>query len=173
MSELRSAACLRGDLVAEFIHREAMLLDERRYHEWLALFDPDDGCLWVPGRAGDSDPSQHVSIIYDLMPRLRARVARLASGNEAAEAPPSHTMRAITNFRCAQPAADTVAAEAMMVIYQSREVSRMPMLVLPSRVRYQLRSSIDPSGEPGYVILQKRIDLLEVHRHLDNMAFLL
>jgi 3-phenylpropionate/cinnamic acid dioxygenase small subunit len=159
--------------VCDFVHHEAMLLDERRYDDWLALFDPDDGCLWVPGRTGESDPSLHVSIIYDLMPRLRMRVARLASGNEAAEAPPSHTLRTITNFRCASPEAGLVTAEAAMVIYQSREVNRMPMAILPSRVRYRLRCVDGPSGEPAFVILQKRLDLLEVHRHLDNMAFLL
>lgn len=162
-----------AERVSDFIHHEAQLLDECRYKEWLALFDPEDGLLWIPGKSGDSDPRADVSLIYDTTERLHPRIARLASGNETAELPPSKTIRAITNFRCSPQAEGIVAAEATVVIYQSREVN-MPMQILPSRTRYRLRpnESTAEGGQP-YRIIEKRVDLLEVHRYLDNMAFLL
>lgn len=162
-----------ADLASQFVHHEARLLDERRYTEWLTLFAPEDGVLWIPGRPGDSDPTSQVSLIYDTTERLQPRVARLASGDEAAEQPPSRTLRAISNFHCARQADGLVAAEAIVVIYQTRDV-RLPMQVLPSRTRYRLRpvENEADSGQP-FRIVEKRVDLLEVHRHLDNLAFLL
>ena len=87
--------------MARFLHHEAELLDARRFEEWLDLFDPG-GRLWVPSRsptagAGEPDPTRDVSIIYEEVPRLRLRVARLLSGKEYAQDPPSATIRQVTN----------------------------------------------------------------------------
>lgn len=159
--------------VSDFVHLEAQLLDECRYREWLTLFDPQEGRLWIPGRANATDPSKQVSIIYDTTERLEPRVARLASGNEVAEQPASKMLRAITNLRVTSQSGELVTAEAVLVIYQSREVN-MPMLILPSRTRYQLKP-IEPAPGLGnrFSIIEKRVDLLEVHRYFDNLAFLL
>lgn len=162
------------DAVADFVHREAALLDERRLEEWLALF-ANDGLLWVPGRAGDADPGRHVSIIYDHLPQLRARVTRLLSGKETAQDPPSRTVRAVTNISAVPLDGDLVAVDSVQVIYETRGLDT-PLLVLPSRVRYRLCPTADPTGRhnaAAFAISEKRIELLEVHRHFDNLAFLL
>ncbi len=158
--------------VVDLVHHEAALLDARRLEEWLELFTAD-GLLWVPGRAGDVDPTAHVSIIYDHLPQLRARVARLLSGKETAQDPPSRTLRALTNLRLAgepDPGGE-VTVESVQVLYETRSVGG-PLLVLPARVTHRLRPA--PQGQgPGWGIVSKRIDLLEVERHFDNLAFLL
>lgn len=154
---------------ADFVVAEAALLDERRLEEWLALFAPD-GLLWVPTRPGD-DPARHVSIIYDHLPQLRARVTRLLSGKESAQDPPSATVRAVTNVVVGPDPndAELTAVRCVQVIYETREIER-PLLVLPCRVRYRLRPE---DNAAGFTIVSKRIDLLEAHRHFDNLAFLL
>src|SRR6202035_4308800 len=47
------AAAMREEVIREveqFLYREARLLDERRFHEWLALFT-DDVHYWMGARA--------------------------------------------------------------------------------------------------------------------------
>ncbi len=161
---------------AGFVHHEAALLDERRLEEWLALF-AEDGRLWVPGRHddGELDPARQVSIIYDDVRRLRARVTRLLSGKEAAQDPPSRTIRAVTNLRLlgARDGVDSgpdglVRVDSVQVIYETRGLAQA-MLILPCKVCYTLRE-----GEAdGFEIVEKRVNLLEVHRHFDSLSFLL
>ena len=158
--------------VVDFVHHEAALLDDRRLEDWLSLFAAD-GVLWVPGRSGDSDPTRHVSIIYDRLPQLRARVTRLLSGKETSQDPPSRTIRAVTNIRCSAGADGHLLADAVMTIFETRGLNT-DLLVLPTRVRYVLRPNDgDATDTTGFRIVEKRLDLLEVHRHFHNLAFLL
>lgn len=161
--------------VSDFVHFEAALLDARELEQWLGLFAAD-GKLWVPGRHddGDLDPACQVSIIHDDVRRLRARVTRLLSGKESAQDPPSRTIRAVTNLRV-HPESDAdsggsglVRVASVQVIHETRGLAQA-MLILPCRVRYLLRATDGPAWE----IVEKRIDLLEVHRHFESLSFLL
>jgi len=162
---------------ARFLHHEAELLDARRFEAWLDLFEPG-GRLWVPSRSpaagtGEPDPMRDVSIIYEEVNRLRLRVARLLSGKELAQDPPSATIRQITNIVVEDGGAAGGARERELVTVRSvcvlheRWASR-PLLVLPARARHRLRWT-----EAGPRIVEKRLDLLEPDRHFENLAFLL
>ena len=74
--------------VEAFLYHEAALLDAGALDDWVELFT-DDGVYWVPARTDAPDPARHVSIVYDDKPRLLVRVARLQSGKEYAQEPPS------------------------------------------------------------------------------------
>ena len=62
------------DPVAAFLYREARLIDEHRYQEWLTLWESSDTLYWVPCNDDDIDPRRHVSINYDDHDRLLQRV---------------------------------------------------------------------------------------------------
>lgn len=68
--------------IEQFLYREARLLDEHAYADWLSLWT-EDGVYWVPCGAED-DPSRAVSIIYDDRSKLADRVAYLAEGSLSA-----------------------------------------------------------------------------------------
>src|SRR5262245_23495775 len=82
------------------VHREARLVDERRFEEWLGLFEPD--CeYWVPAWHGETptrDPRSEVSLIYytDRV-GLEERVWRFTSGLSAASRPLPRTCHLVTN----------------------------------------------------------------------------
>ena len=76
------------------LFREARLLDERRYDEWLTLFT-DDCCYWVPINEGD--PAVEPSLIYDDRQRLSERVFRVTAPRSYAQDPPSRTQHNIFN----------------------------------------------------------------------------
>jgi 3-phenylpropionate/cinnamic acid dioxygenase small subunit len=89
--------------VSQFLYREAALLDEQRWEEWLALFAPD--CeYWL--KAWDSehelaeDPRTSVSLIYyDNRKGLEDRVLRIRSGLSAASTPLPRTWHLVSNVR--------------------------------------------------------------------------
>lgn len=85
--------------IAQLLYREARLLDERRYEEWLALFT-HDARYWCPSGDDNADPLRQVSIIFDDAARMAERVFRLEHGPAFAQDPPSRTRRLIANVEC-------------------------------------------------------------------------
>ena len=111
---------MRDDIVREveqFLYREARLLDERRFHEWLELWT-DDARYWVPVRTSRypriskaisiQDPDRYVedevsregelAILDETKEGLERRIARLDTGMAWAEDPPSRTRHLLSNI---------------------------------------------------------------------------
>ena len=77
------------------LHREARLLDQGRFEDWLALYSAQ--CVyWVPGTPG-GDPRREVAVAFDDRRRLEDRVFRLRTGHAWSQAPGSRTVRMISN----------------------------------------------------------------------------
>ena len=78
------------------IEREARLLDELRFDEWLALYAPE--CVyWVPASPAGGDPRREVAISFDDRRRMEDRIYRLRTGYAWSQAPKSRTARMISN----------------------------------------------------------------------------
>jgi len=75
------------DLV-RFVVKEARLLDEKRFDEWVELFT-DDAYYWVPLTPGQADPLNHTSLAYEDSFLLKLRVERLKSPLAFSQNPPS------------------------------------------------------------------------------------
>jgi 3-phenylpropionate/cinnamic acid dioxygenase small subunit len=134
---------MNADLIREieqFLYREARLLDERRFEEWLALLT-DDIRYWMAARNNRYprrskaiailDPDRYVeddmtredelAILDEDRQTLGARVARLDTGMAWAEDPPSRTRHLIMNIEV-EPG-DTpqeVKAYSNFLVYRSR-----------------------------------------------------
>ena len=84
------------DEARRLIEREARLLDQLRYDEWLALYVPE--CVyWVPSTPNAGDPRREISVMFDDRRRLEDRIYRLRTGFAWSQAPASRTVRLITN----------------------------------------------------------------------------
>jgi benzoate/toluate 1,2-dioxygenase beta subunit len=89
------------DLVArdEFrrlLEREARLLDQLRYEDWIALYAAE--CIyWVPSTPKAGDPRREISVMFDDRRRLEDRIYRLRTGFAWSQAPASRTVRLVTN----------------------------------------------------------------------------
>ncbi len=94
------------------LYRQARLLDERRWQDWLDLFTED--CeYWVPAWLSEQrqteDPDTQVSLIYyDLRSRLADRVWRVQSGTSVASDPMPRTCHAITNIQVDEAGDDAI-----------------------------------------------------------------
>jgi 3-phenylpropionate/cinnamic acid dioxygenase small subunit len=129
-----------GREVERFLYREARLLDERRFTEWLELLT-DDVRYWMAGRTNRYpriskaiailDPGRYVeddmthddelAILDEDKRSLSARIARLDTGMAWAEDPPSRTRHLITNVEVEpRQAADEIDVYSNFVVYRSR-----------------------------------------------------
>lgn len=101
--------------VEQFIYREARLMDEGRYEDWLSLW-ADDGLYWVPCNHDDIDPMRDVSIIYDDRQRLGERVDRLKSGSVLAQEPKPRMRRVVSNVEIVARAGTETTVQSNFIL---------------------------------------------------------
>jgi len=89
------------------LEREARLLDQLRYENWLALYTAE--CIyWVPSTPNAGDPRREIAVMFDDRRRLEDRIYRLRTGFAWSQAPASRTVRLITNVEVFATARDNV-----------------------------------------------------------------
>jgi 3-phenylpropionate/cinnamic acid dioxygenase small subunit len=95
------------DEFRRLLEREARLLDQLRYDDWLALYAPE--CVyWVPSTPNAGDPRREIAIMFDDRRRLEDRVYRLRTGFAWSQAPASRTARLVTNVEVFSTASEAV-----------------------------------------------------------------
>jgi 3-phenylpropionate/cinnamic acid dioxygenase small subunit len=93
------------DEFRQLIEREARLLDQLRYEDWLAMYAAE--CIyWVPSTPGAGDPRREISVMFDDRRRLEDRVYRLRTGFAWSQAPASRTVHLVTNVEVFAAARD-------------------------------------------------------------------
>jgi 3-phenylpropionate/cinnamic acid dioxygenase small subunit len=151
--------------IEAFLYEEAALLDEWRLRDWLRLCAPD-AVYWVPAgpSPGTHDPQTQVSIAYDDRRRLEERVARLLSGDAHAQNPPSQTVRLLSNIRVISRADDQAVVRSNFVLYESR-------LGREHHFAGTLTHTL-VHHDGGWLIRQKKVDLVQSANFITNLAFI-
>jgi 3-phenylpropionate/cinnamic acid dioxygenase small subunit len=72
----------------DFVVREARLLDQQHFDDWLDLF-AEDGHYWMPVEWGQTDPRLTTSLMYEDKLLLRIRVDRLKGKQTYSQSPRS------------------------------------------------------------------------------------
>ena len=107
--------------VTALINREAMLLDRRRWKEWLELY-AEDAVYWVPAWASEeettTDPETQLNLIY-LKNRggLEDRVFRIESRQSWASLPLDRTVHLIGNVLVESAEGDVIEATANCIVH--------------------------------------------------------
>jgi 3-phenylpropionate/cinnamic acid dioxygenase small subunit len=93
------------DEFRRLLEREARLLDQLRYEDWLKMYAPE--CIyWVPSTPTAGDPRREISVMFDDRRRLEDRIYRVHTGFAWSQAPASRTVRMITNVEVFATARD-------------------------------------------------------------------
>lgn len=140
--------------VRRFLHREARLIDERRFVDWLALF-ASDATYWVPRQRGQSDALVVPSIVYEDRPLLAMRVERLMDPQAHAAAPIPWTLHILGNIDIVSvdgPKEEYSVASAQLVV-ESRNGSK--------RLHAGTCEHLLRRRPGGFSIAAKRIDLID------------
>lgn len=107
--------------VTDLINREAMLLDRRRWDEWLELYT-EDAVYWVPSWANEeettTDPELQLNLIY-MRNRggLEDRVFRIESRDSYASVPLDRTVHVVSNILLEKEDGDSVEATANCLVH--------------------------------------------------------
>ena len=126
--------------VEQFLYREARMLDDRRFHDWLTLLT-DDVRYFMASRSNRYpksskaisilDPDRYVeddvgredelAILDETKETLSGRVARLDTGMAWAEDPPSRTRHVISNIEVEPGDVDSeLRVYCNFIVYRSR-----------------------------------------------------
>jgi 3-phenylpropionate/cinnamic acid dioxygenase small subunit len=133
--------------VSALLFEEADCLDERRWQDWLDMFQPD-AVFWVPAWHDDvtltSDPRTEISLIYcGSRERLSERVWRIESGMSSSLIRLPRTRHFITNIRVLEADAAEVRATANFQV-NSWKLAEQTTDIFFGQYRYRLERS--PSG---------------------------
>jgi benzoate/toluate 1,2-dioxygenase subunit beta len=169
----QAVASISREAAESFLYHEAILIDERRFDEWLNLFS-DDCCYWIPANKYDADTQREVSLVYDLRPRLEDRVYRLQLPSILSQKPASRTVHMISNVQVSDSTGD-VLLRSCFAIHHLREgdwrqvgLGADSMGPLAGRYEHLLKSTRD-----GWKIRQKKVLLLQNNVPVGNISFLL
>jgi benzoate/toluate 1,2-dioxygenase beta subunit len=131
-----------------FVLREARLLDERRFQDWLALF-AEDGVYWVPTRPDQASPHEALSLVYETRALLAIRVERLLRPDTHVAIPPPRTLHQVGGIEVLSE--EEVRSTLVMAQWRAGETRWFA-----ARVLHRLRP-----GPDGVRMVLKRVDLID------------
>ena len=128
--------------IEDFLYREAELLDERRYEEWLDLFT-QDAHYWMPMRRNvprdepEREFTRHgtdVNWFDEGKDTLTRRVRQILTGVHWAEEPPSRICHIVSNVQIVfvtpeGPSPTEVAVKSRFLVYRNRVETETDFLV--------------------------------------------
>ncbi len=163
MTAPADVAAIERALIEEFVVREARLLDERRFRDWMALFT-EDGTYWVPAAPGQRSPFDQASLFYDDRDLMRTRIERLEHPRIHVQTPPSRTAHLVGNVlvdEVDEAKGELVIGSTVIMVEYRDEQQRL----FAGRQRHRLRRD-----GASFRILQKRVDLINCDSAFEAMA---
>jgi benzoate/toluate 1,2-dioxygenase beta subunit len=160
--------------IEQFLYREAILLDEARWEEWLALYT-EDCFYWVPSVVGQKDPVETVSLYAEDRMRMEMRIIRVKHPRAFSQEFPTRLSHIVGNVMRdpdngagadggTNPRADLVVRSTAHILEFRREDQRM----FGGTVRHWLRRV---GGD--WKIAMKRIDLLNCDAPMEGLQLFL
>lgn len=104
----------------QFLYREAALIDERRYDEWLALMT-DDVAYWIPNYSELGERRDVGVVAYERLSGLQARVARANHSRSPMQLPVARTRQFVTNVIVDERTSDTATVTSNLLVYISHD----------------------------------------------------
>ncbi|MGE4612547.1 MAG: aromatic-ring-hydroxylating dioxygenase subunit beta [Paracoccaceae bacterium] len=154
----------KDDLI-DFIYNEARMLDESRFDEWLALWQPD-GIYWMPLDYQQTDRLTTTSLMHEDLFMLKLRVERLNGVKTFSQKPKSRCHHVLQ-----RPFVDEMDIENNRYItttfmhYVETRLDEQQLLALTVRHELTLR-------EGKISIANKRIELLNCDAAFRNIQLL-
>ena len=171
------ARLLLAHEVGRFLYREADLLDERRYEDWLALFT-EDARYWMPMRRNvPHDETEReftregadVNWFDEGKDTLARRVQQILTGIHWAEEPPSRICHMVSNVeilwaRPAGPSPTEVGVKSRFLVYRNRVETETDFLV-------GKREDVLRRVEDGWKIARRKVVLDQSVLLAKNLTF--
>jgi 3-phenylpropionate/cinnamic acid dioxygenase small subunit len=153
-------------LLADYVYREARLLDEKRFDAWYELFT-DDARYWMPLTRGQPDGLTHTSLFYEDKLLLKVRIERLRHPNAFSQQQPSFCQHVLQRPALEEqaPSADVFVMRTPFLYVETQLDSQL----LLAGVAYHHLTSIDGALR----IRMKKIELLNCDAALPSIQLLI
>jgi 3-phenylpropionate/cinnamic acid dioxygenase small subunit len=149
--------------IEQLLYAEAVLLDQGRLDEWLALYT-EDATYWVPLTSTQPDPYTGVSLIFDDHALLEVRVRQFKHPRALARAPMPRTVHTVGNIRLLGDDGRDLAVASTLLMVEYRQSRQRAWAGL---VEHRLRR-VDGTLR----IAGKRIDLVDSESELGGIVSL-
>jgi 3-phenylpropionate/cinnamic acid dioxygenase small subunit len=153
------------DEFRRLLEREARLLDQLRYDDWLAMYAPE--CVyWVPSTPNAGDPRREIAIMFDDRRRLEDRIYRMRTGFAWSQAPASRTVRLVSNvevFATAHDDARMLRSNFLINEFWGDETRQLAGWAGHRVLR----------GDGGWKIQAKQVNLIECDQSIRNPSIIL
>lgn len=151
--------------VEDFVFREARLLDERRFEDWLALWT-EDGRYWVPRHHDQDNPFDQISLFWEDGILRHTRVRRLLHSRNWSQQPVTRSIRTIGN-----PHVDGLDTSGRIIVRSSLHYTeyRLEQRHLAGEVLHKL----EPDGDAGWRLHLKRVNLVNCDSVFGNIEVFL
>jgi 3-phenylpropionate/cinnamic acid dioxygenase small subunit len=158
--------------VADFFYREAELLDERRYRDWLDLL-AEDVRYWMPMRrnvkSGEgarefTREKSDINWFDEGKETLERRIRQIETGIHWAEEPVSRIAHLVSNVQVVEAGDCEVATKCRFLIYRNRVETETDILV-------GKREDVLRRSEGGWLIARRKIILDQNVLMSKNLTF--
>jgi 3-phenylpropionate/cinnamic acid dioxygenase small subunit len=160
--------------IEKFLYREAALLDDKSWQDWLALYT-DDCFYWVPSTEGQADPVNTISLFAENRMMMEMRIIRVTHPRAFSQDFPTRTCHVVGNVTIdddngaatdggTKPRADIVIRSSQHVLEYRKEDQRM----FGATVRHWLRRD-----GADWKIALKRIDLINCDAPMETVQLFL
>lgn len=140
----------------QFLFHEAELLDEWRFEDWLALYEPDS-YYWAPVLADATERGLSLAHFDEDRTAMEARIRRLRQPNAYSEHPQTRCCRVIGNVRVREQHADSIVVRSTLNAHEYRRgVAGETRRSFVASVQHLLKMRGDSFG-----IGWKRVDLVD------------
>ncbi|MEJ8856943.1 aromatic-ring-hydroxylating dioxygenase subunit beta [Variovorax robiniae] len=145
----------------QFVYREARLLDERRWDDWLSLWT-DDGMYWLPQQHGQASPYDHISLAWEDKMLREVRVRRVEHARNWSQQPPTHATRLVGNVSV--DGTDAAGNLVVRAVFQMTEWRKRQTRQLAGDYIYKLAAEGN-----GWRIRMKRVNLVNCDAAHENL----
>ena len=138
--------------VERFLYRQAEVLDEKRWEEWLALFT-EDGHYWMPVSDDQEDGEGVPNIFWENTNMMKMRIRRNNHPQAHSQAPQNRLCHVVSNVivESEDPNGDVVVRSR----FHCAEYLRYDVRSFTGKYRHYLKKTAD-----GYRIALQRVDLV-------------
>jgi benzoate/toluate 1,2-dioxygenase beta subunit len=165
----RGRRALKRSEAETLLFREARLLDEGRFDNWLAMF-AEDCRYWVP--IGDDDAPTEPSLVDDDRARLEERIYRLTATPAYAQRPVSRTQHNISNVEIVESSERDAEVRCNLLVVELRggdatQAGLGKQRMLAARCLYRF------TGGPDWRIQLRKLILIDRDLPQYNLSFIL
>jgi len=153
------------DTCQDLLLREARLLDQGRFRDWLDLF-VGECAYWIPATPEGGDPRGQITVAFHDRRQLEDKVFRLETGFAWSQQPPSRTVRQVTNlevFRLDDPQRLLLRSNFLVTEFRAGETR-----LLAGHALHLLSAAPD-----GFRIRAKQVNLVDCDQNLRNLSLIL